>query len=83
MKCANHEAVIGGNYDNSIPRARAIVRVHSAHVCERSVRIHMRIYGMSNNYLLLLFINSSLNESDIDFTLIKGKVKGLILYNDI
>lgn len=33
VKCANHGAVIGGNYDNSIPRARAIVRVHSAHVC--------------------------------------------------
>lgn len=72
MKCANHGAVIGGNYDNSIPRARAVVRARSAtHVCECDVHVHMRIYGVSGDYPLPLFIDSSPNESDIDFALIK------------
>jgi len=55
VKCTNHEAVIGGNYDNSIPRAKAVLRAGvrvQQHACERSVHVHTRIYGVSGDHLL-------------------------------
>jgi len=47
VKCANHGAVIGGNYDNSIPRARAVVRADARarqRACERAPCTYTRAY---------------------------------------
>lgn len=78
VKCANHGAVIGGNYDNSIPRARAVLRAGmpvQQHACERGV--HTRIYGVSGDRLLLSFIAGQV--SNVGFASLKVRARELIV----